>query len=131
LFDDPIPRRHNLTRYICAKHYAQLMGPAGAKQVGLPIQALSSKNELPSEVADILEQLERDAYILAEAQGGRSDETSCYAAAQAILSLQRRLDERDALLLEARPYVEDCFSELDQRLLAKIDAALNPKDTGQ
>jgi hypothetical protein len=34
LFDDPNPDRHNLTRYICAEHYAQLMGPLGAKQVG-------------------------------------------------------------------------------------------------
>jgi hypothetical protein len=35
LFDDPNPDRHNLTRYVCARHYAQLMGPLGAKQVGL------------------------------------------------------------------------------------------------
>jgi hypothetical protein len=35
LFDDPKPARHNLTRYICAQHYAQLMGPLGAKQVGI------------------------------------------------------------------------------------------------
>lgn len=33
--DEPNPIRHNLTRYICAEHYAQLMGPAGARQVGL------------------------------------------------------------------------------------------------
>jgi hypothetical protein len=35
MFDDPIPHRHNLTAYICARHYAELMGPLGAKQVGL------------------------------------------------------------------------------------------------
>ena len=35
LFDDPMPHRHNLTRYVCAAHYAQIMGPLGAKQVGL------------------------------------------------------------------------------------------------
>jgi hypothetical protein len=35
LFDDPCPERHNLTSYVCARHYAQLMGPLGAKQVGL------------------------------------------------------------------------------------------------
>jgi hypothetical protein len=34
-FDDPNPNRHNLTSYVCAEHYAQLMGPLGAKQVGL------------------------------------------------------------------------------------------------
>lgn len=26
--------RHNLTAYVCAKHYAELMGPVGARQVG-------------------------------------------------------------------------------------------------
>jgi hypothetical protein len=35
LFDDPHPHRHNLTAYVCAYHYAQIMGPQGAKQVGL------------------------------------------------------------------------------------------------
>jgi hypothetical protein len=35
LFDDPNPARHNLTSYICARHYAELMGPLGAKQVAL------------------------------------------------------------------------------------------------
>lgn len=34
-FDDPHPNRHNLTAYVCAQHYAELMGPAGAQQVGL------------------------------------------------------------------------------------------------
>ena len=35
LFDDPNPARHNLTAYLCAKHYAELMGPLGAEQVGI------------------------------------------------------------------------------------------------
>lgn len=35
-YDEPNPQRHNLTRYICAHHYAELMGPLGAKHVGLP-----------------------------------------------------------------------------------------------
>jgi len=29
--DDPHPMRHNLTAYICAKHFADLMGPAGSR----------------------------------------------------------------------------------------------------
>ena len=37
LFDDPMPRRHNLTAYICAEHYTQLMGPMGAEQVALAV----------------------------------------------------------------------------------------------
>jgi hypothetical protein len=33
--DDPMPHRHNLTVYICAEHYSQLMGPRGARHVGV------------------------------------------------------------------------------------------------
>jgi hypothetical protein len=33
--DEPNPNRHNLTRYICAHHFAELMGPAGARSVGI------------------------------------------------------------------------------------------------
>jgi hypothetical protein len=40
-FDDPMPNRHNLTAYVCAEHYAQLMGPLGAEQVGLPRAAIT------------------------------------------------------------------------------------------
>jgi hypothetical protein len=34
-YDEPNPERHNLTRYICAYHFAELMGPAGARSVGI------------------------------------------------------------------------------------------------
>ena len=34
-YDEPNPDRHNLTRYICAHHFAELMGPAGARSVGI------------------------------------------------------------------------------------------------
>lgn len=34
-YDEPNPERHNLTRYICAYHFAELMGPAGARSVGV------------------------------------------------------------------------------------------------
>jgi hypothetical protein len=34
-YDGPNPERHNLTRYICAYHFAELMGPAGARSVGI------------------------------------------------------------------------------------------------
>jgi hypothetical protein len=33
-FDDPEPHRHNLTAYVCAHHYVQMMGPRGTAQVG-------------------------------------------------------------------------------------------------
>lgn len=32
--DDPHPHRHNLTAYVCARHYALLLGPKAAQQVG-------------------------------------------------------------------------------------------------
>lgn len=33
-YDDPNPRPHNLTAYVCARHFAEVMGPAGARSVG-------------------------------------------------------------------------------------------------
>lgn len=33
--DDPHPIRHELTAYVCGEHFAQIMGPAGARSVGL------------------------------------------------------------------------------------------------
>jgi hypothetical protein len=65
LFDDPNPDRHNLTRYICAEHYAQLMGPLGAKQVGCT-------RPLTGGVTELIERLQRrrdDAAVL----GGSSE----------------------------------------------------------
>lgn len=32
--DDPNPNRHNLTAYVCARHYALVLGPTAARQVG-------------------------------------------------------------------------------------------------
>lgn len=29
--DDPYPHRHNLTAYVCASHFAQIMGPLGQR----------------------------------------------------------------------------------------------------
>jgi hypothetical protein len=81
------------------------------------LEALSSKNELPSFTCDMCDD---PATCPAENCAFRSKET--------ILSLQRRLDERDALLRDARHFITPCFSS-GQALLVKIDAALNPKDT--
>lgn len=47
LFDDQEPHRHNLTSYVCAEHYAQLMGPLGAKQVGLTAALNPSTGDQP------------------------------------------------------------------------------------
>ncbi len=34
--DDPHPARHNLTSYVCAEHYIELMGPAAERQLYPP-----------------------------------------------------------------------------------------------
>jgi len=50
--DEPNPNRHNLTRYICAHHFAELMGPAGARSVGIaPVVPVGVSRE---EIAEIL-----------------------------------------------------------------------------
>ena len=59
LFDDPQPNRHNLTRYICAQHYAQLMGPLGAKQVGVEPIAATEIEHLQSQLNAATEALDR------------------------------------------------------------------------
>lgn len=48
--DDPRPRRHNLTAYVCAEHYAEIMGPVGAEQVGMPIAAMQPAKTQVDEV---------------------------------------------------------------------------------
>lgn len=39
--DDPNPHRHNLTAYVCAEHFAQIMGPFGRRM--LQEEAVSGK----------------------------------------------------------------------------------------
>lgn len=41
-YDDPNPRRHNLTAYVCARHFSEMMGPAGARSVGYTALASGS-----------------------------------------------------------------------------------------
>jgi hypothetical protein len=68
LFDDPNPARHNLTRYICGPHYAQLMGPLGAKQVGVEAVRPPVGEEVVERVRTVVRKLETD-----EDQGYRSN----------------------------------------------------------
>lgn len=28
MHDDPLPRRHNLTAYVCCRHFTEVLGPA-------------------------------------------------------------------------------------------------------
>lgn len=47
--DDPNPHRQNHTAYVCARHYAELMGPSGARSVGYADLASSGDH---AELAD-------------------------------------------------------------------------------
>jgi hypothetical protein len=117
--------------------------------------ALSTKNELPSEVertvnylwqaakaasetlrmmaeAKTARQTDRDDYPELAATGyswPKPEETYEYKAAQTILSLQRRLESvaQFALDLAGGRVMGDGLDELRRR----ADAALNPKDTGR
>jgi hypothetical protein len=121
----------------------------------LIVQALSTKNELPSEVertvnylwqaakaasetlrmmaeAKTARQTDRDDYPELAATGyswPKPEETYEYKAAQTILSLQRRLESvaQFALDLAGGRVMGDGLDELRRR----ADAALNPKDTGR
>lgn len=54
-FNDPNKMRHNLTSYICAFHFAQLMGPVGASHVNVQLQSHSEK--VPPDELDVMRQL--------------------------------------------------------------------------
>jgi hypothetical protein len=54
-FDDPTPDRHNLTAYVCAEHYAELMGPLGAKQCG----ATRTVSPSPEQLSERLRRTEK------------------------------------------------------------------------
>lgn len=68
--DDPTPHRHNLTSYICAAHYAQLMGPLGAEQVGVealrqpPSDAIRNAAEWKEHHENLLEVRQQDITVL-------------------------------------------------------------------
>jgi hypothetical protein len=87
------------------------------------IQALATKNELPSEIEELVERLPRWAENVLDA--ALADDLE--EAAQAILSLQRRLESvaQFALDLAGGRVMGDGLDELRRR----ADAALNPKDT--
>ena len=42
--DDPNPARHNFTAYVCARHYALLLGPLAGRQVGYDPRALKRED---------------------------------------------------------------------------------------
>ncbi|WGM31453.1 hypothetical protein [Brevundimonas sp. NIBR11] len=58
--DDPAPIRHNLTAYVCAEHFALLLGPAAARSVGL--SASPPATAAPGGVASVIVPLNRAPY---------------------------------------------------------------------
>jgi hypothetical protein len=125
------------------KGYAVTSYRAGASvdywdaQARAAIEALSSKNELPSGIEGLIERLLRKRVVPWAVLQGQLANPDGREAAQVILSLQRRLDERDAALEAVK---ERCFKadgdanwshDILSIVVPIIDATLNPKDTGQ
>jgi hypothetical protein len=92
----------------------------------LIVQALSTKNELSSEIEGLVERLLKHCGLRENSVLARE---AMEQAAQAILSLQRRLESvaQFALDLAGGRVMGDGLDELRRR----ADAALNPKDTGR
>jgi hypothetical protein len=150
-FDDPAPARHSLTAYVCADHYAELMGPVGAKQVGASIPTPEASEQLQGAervvLNDRIKQLrvERKRYF--DVEGDGVDEL--------LIAIQDHFDreaaspnpsssEQNALreaLKEAREAVgiygyagvrgRRVRQHWAAELLAKIDAALTASPKGQ
>jgi hypothetical protein len=57
-FDDPFSFRHNLTAYVCAIHFAEILGPAAARQVGL--ETTEENAMIPKETADLADELQAE-----------------------------------------------------------------------
>jgi hypothetical protein len=84
------------------------------------IEALSSKNELPSEIEGLIERLLRKRVVPWAVLQGQLANPDGREAAQAILSLQRRLAD-----------AEKQIRSHEIGIAASLGAALNPKDTGR
>lgn len=116
-FDDPTLLRHNLTSYVCSTHYAQLMGPAGAAQVGVTPTPATKAAPLVTE-GMVLVPLEPSEAML-EAAAATPGMKACNDAM--ILHQARGYDFSAGSFADGSP--------LQQAWRAMVDAAL--KEQGQ
>lgn len=87
--DDPNPRRHNHTAYVCARHYAELMGPSGARSVGYAALASGSGDH-----AELVSEL-RGVWLKRSLQNRAADALEAIIAENAALRSERdRAEER-------------------------------------
>lgn len=109
--DEPNPNRHNLTRYICAHHFAELMGPAGARSVGIaPVVPVGVSEEQRQRVAEIVEAaIER------------------HAPAN---SIRHTLDDADAIIAALRPtdtgWRDIATAPINERILVWVTGKMMP-----
>jgi hypothetical protein len=116
LFDDPMPRRHNLTAYICARHYAELMGPLGAQHVGYTRPPAPDKQ--PTDVPIVALVIEQELYRLL----GISDFDATIIARAVLASLNTApvrhgdpTDYADSVAGDMRSFYARCRDKSDPR----------------
>ncbi|USN15196.1 hypothetical protein KIKIMORA_00490 [Brevundimonas phage vB_BpoS-Kikimora] len=107
-YDDPLRNRHNLTAYVCAKHFAQLFGGKGAHQVRYTLPEPSydpsrAAREQAKDAYAILEQLhfstwERAGFQRAGALLGQSELTTIL---HGLVALDVALHEAGSILYSA------------------------------
>ena len=61
--DDPLQNRHNLTAYVCEKHFRELFGDYGVNFIE---EARNNKNQITFEDFDITDDLKTAQVIFAE-----------------------------------------------------------------
>lgn len=121
LFDDPMPRRHNLTSYICGEHYAQLMGPLGAEQVGYT-RTMHSASPTPATWRCVTCKLT----VQSECEPKRCEECGCRHFAKCDEVKSPTPASVDVTLQSVRTWVRGLPHDMESReqVLADLDAAI-------
>jgi hypothetical protein len=135
-YDEPNPERHNLTRYICAYHFAELMGPAGARSVGIAPASVGRE-----EIAAMAWRFRGNERLGGPWYDGAKPSDSpamhdCFAFADAILVTLRHPVVPVGVSEEQRAKIELILVGYRNRITTldaatdAIIAALRPTDTG-
>jgi hypothetical protein len=118
-FDDPVPARHNLTAYVCADHYAELMGPVGAKQVSssIPTPEASEQDAL-REARNVLDRLLD--YALVHNCGGLVENADEGKQSPLVTDAKHAIEKLDRALTaspKGQPSIFDLLEPLSKALL--------------